>query len=234
MWASRRYVDVERIRRRAGETFDRSFYPAGRPRQLAAIYASGDRTAALNQLDVPTLVIHGRDDTLITPAEGWRPPKRSLGAHLLVADMGHDLPPQLWPLIVSAIVAISESSGTCWVDDLRKRHLSPGYRIVEIAGIGPGPFAAMMLADMGAEVIRGGAGAGDAGPRPDRRTSTSRCGVGATSPSISSIPMASAVLLDLVERADALIEGFRPGVMERLGLGPTSVSPATRSSCTDG
>ena len=47
VWASKRYVDVERIRRRAAESFDRSFYPEGGPRQLAAIYASGDRTAAL-------------------------------------------------------------------------------------------------------------------------------------------------------------------------------------------
>ena len=70
VWASKRYVDVERIRRRAAESFDRSFYPEGGPRQLAAIYASGDRTAALRKLDVPALVIHGHDDTLITPDGG--------------------------------------------------------------------------------------------------------------------------------------------------------------------
>ena len=45
VWASKRYVDLERIRRRAGENFDRSFYPEGGPRQLAAIYATGDRAA---------------------------------------------------------------------------------------------------------------------------------------------------------------------------------------------
>jgi pimeloyl-ACP methyl ester carboxylesterase len=105
VWASKRYVDLERIRRRAAESFDRSFYPAGSPRQLAAIYASGDRTAALNWLDVPTLVIHGRDDTLITPSGGTATAEAIPGAHLLlVADMGHDLPPQLWPLVVSAIL----------------------------------------------------------------------------------------------------------------------------------
>ena len=48
-------------------SFDRAFYPEGAPRQLAAIYASGDRTEALHHVEVPTLVIHGRDDTLITP-----------------------------------------------------------------------------------------------------------------------------------------------------------------------
>ncbi len=47
VWASKRYVDVDRIRRRAGESFDRSFYPEGGPRQLAAIYASGDRTGGI-------------------------------------------------------------------------------------------------------------------------------------------------------------------------------------------
>jgi pimeloyl-ACP methyl ester carboxylesterase len=105
VWASKRYVDLERIRRRAAESFDRSFYPAGSPRQLAAIYASGDRTAGLNQLAVPTLVIHGRDDTLITPGGGMATAEAISGAHLLlVADMGHDLPPQLWPLVVSAIL----------------------------------------------------------------------------------------------------------------------------------
>ena len=108
VWASRRYVDVERIRRRAAESFDRSFYPAGGPRQLAAIYASGDRTAALRDLDVPALVIHGRDDTLITPDGGSATADAIPGAHLLlVADMGHDVPPPLWPLIVSAILGIT-------------------------------------------------------------------------------------------------------------------------------
>jgi pimeloyl-ACP methyl ester carboxylesterase len=105
VWASKRYVDVERIRRRAAESFDRSFYPEGGPRQLAAIYASGDRTAALQRLGVPALVIHGHDDTLITPGGGTATAEAIPGAHLLlVADMGHDLPPPLWPLLVPAIL----------------------------------------------------------------------------------------------------------------------------------
>ena len=108
VWASKRYVDVERIRRRAAESFDRSFYPAGGPRQLAAMHASGDRTAALDDVAVPALVIHGRDDTLITPDGGSATAEAIPGAHfLLVADMGHDLPPPLWPLIVSAIVGVT-------------------------------------------------------------------------------------------------------------------------------
>jgi alpha-methylacyl-CoA racemase len=95
-----------------------------------------------------------------------------------------------------------------------------GYRIIEIAGIGPGPFAAMMLADMGAEVIRVERAQSVRGPAPD----TPHFDVmlrGRRNIAIDlKNPEGVATLLDLVERADALIEGFRPGVMERLGIGP--------------
>jgi pimeloyl-ACP methyl ester carboxylesterase len=106
IWASRRYGDLERIRTRAARAYDRSFYPAGAPRQLAAIYASGDRSAALRELTVPTLVIHGRDDTLISPSGGERTAELIPGANLLLlADMGHDLPEPLWPLVVDAVAS---------------------------------------------------------------------------------------------------------------------------------
>jgi pimeloyl-ACP methyl ester carboxylesterase len=106
IWASKRYGDLERIRARAARAYDRSFYPAGAPRQLAAIYASGDRSAALRELTVPTLVIHGRDDTLISPSGGERTAELIPGANLLLlADMGHDLPEQLWPLVVDAVAS---------------------------------------------------------------------------------------------------------------------------------
>jgi alpha-methylacyl-CoA racemase len=95
-----------------------------------------------------------------------------------------------------------------------------GYRIIEIAGIGPGPFAAMLLADMGAEVIRVERAQSVRGPAPD----TPHFDVmlrGRRNIAIDlKNPEGVATLLDLVERADALIEGFRPGVMERLGVGP--------------
>jgi alpha-methylacyl-CoA racemase len=95
-----------------------------------------------------------------------------------------------------------------------------GYRILEIAGIGPGPFAAMMLADMGAEVVRVERAQSVRGPAPD----TPHYDVmlrGRRNIAIDlKHPDGVATLLDLVERADALIEGFRPGVMERLGVGP--------------
>ncbi len=95
-----------------------------------------------------------------------------------------------------------------------------GYRIIEIAGIGPGPFAAMMLADMGAEVIRVDRAQAVRGPAPDTPyfdvLQRGRRNVALD----LKHPEGVETLLTLVEGADALIEGFRPGVMERLGIGP--------------
>jgi len=95
-----------------------------------------------------------------------------------------------------------------------------GLKILEIAGIGPCPFAAMMLADMGAEVLRI-----DRPPQAEilQRIPAGRDGLrrGRRSVIIDlKNPEGILLALRLVERADALIEGFRPGVMERLGLGP--------------
>jgi alpha-methylacyl-CoA racemase len=92
-----------------------------------------------------------------------------------------------------------------------------GVRIVEFAGIGPGPFACMLLADMGAEVVtldRVGA----------RKNLKSVAGRGRKVVELDLKDKAAiAQVLDLLANADALIEGFRPGVMERLGLGPDVV-----------
>ncbi|MFF7033378.1 CaiB/BaiF CoA transferase family protein [Streptomyces griseus] len=93
-----------------------------------------------------------------------------------------------------------------------------GVRVVELAGIGPGPFAAMLLADLGADVVRvdrpGGAGLG-IDPAYDLTNRNKRSVL---------LDLKSdegpARVLDLVERADILIEGYRPGVAERLGVGP--------------
>jgi pimeloyl-ACP methyl ester carboxylesterase len=105
VWSSRRHFDIARARERAAAAYDRSFYPQGAPRQLAAIYASGDRTDALRRVTVPTLVIHGLDDTLIDPSGGRRTAELVPGATLVeVADMGHDLPEPVWPELVEAIV----------------------------------------------------------------------------------------------------------------------------------
>jgi alpha-methylacyl-CoA racemase len=93
-----------------------------------------------------------------------------------------------------------------------------GIRVIEIASIGPGPFAAMMLADAGADVIRlerAGAAAG-LGSGSWNHTHRGRPSVGCD----LKHPEGRDLALRLAESADALIEGFRPGVMERLGLGP--------------
>ena len=93
-----------------------------------------------------------------------------------------------------------------------------GCRIVEIAGIGPGPFACMMLADMGADVIRleRATGARGVDAIPGNIGNRSRRSVGVDLKN----PDAGELILRLVEQADALVEGFRAGVAERLGLGP--------------
>ena len=104
VWSSKRYVDLDAMRERAAVDYDRAFHPAGASRQLAAIYASGDRTEGLRDLDVATLVIHGRDDTLITLSGGEATAAAIRGSRLLVlSDMGHDLPRPLWPVFAEAI-----------------------------------------------------------------------------------------------------------------------------------
>ncbi len=94
-----------------------------------------------------------------------------------------------------------------------------GVKILEIAGIGPGPFAAMMLSDMGAEVLRldrpgGGSLRFDTGQFEFLGRGRRTVAVNFKSPD------STALVLDMLEHADGLLEGFRPGVMERLGLGP--------------
>ena len=102
-----------------------------------------------------------------------------------------------------------------------------GIRIIELAGIGPGPFACMMLADHGAEVIRidrpdkveggpGGYARNDVLLRSRRTIAVDL-----------KSPRGIGVVRDLIASADGLIEGFRPGVMERLGLGPDVLLAAT-------
>jgi pimeloyl-ACP methyl ester carboxylesterase len=104
-WASRRYRDVAAIRALAGQSYDRGFYPEGTARQLAAVIVAGSRADGLRALRVPTLVIHGLDDTLVAPSGGERTAALVPDARLLlVEDMGHDRPVPLWPLLCGAIV----------------------------------------------------------------------------------------------------------------------------------
>src|SRR5216684_3307698 len=112
---------------------------------------------------------------------------------------------------------MSSSASQAQASSARASGPLTGIRIVEFAGIGPGPFACMMLADMGAEVVtldRVGA----------RKNLKSVAGRGRKVVELDLKDEAAiAQVLDLLGHADALIEGFRPGVMERLGLGPDLV-----------
>ncbi|MBI3795682.1 MAG: CoA transferase [Deltaproteobacteria bacterium] len=95
-----------------------------------------------------------------------------------------------------------------------------GYKIVEFAGIGPAPMCAMLLSDMGAEVLRiDRAEEANLGIPTDAKYSVLHRGRRSVALDLKH-QEGTAAALKLVERADALIEGFRPGVMERLGLGP--------------
>jgi len=93
-----------------------------------------------------------------------------------------------------------------------------GIRVVEMAGIGPGPFAGMLLSDLGAEVIRVDrpGGGGTLGANPADVTGRGRRSIAVNLKHADGVE----AVLRLVEKADLLIEGFRPGVMERNGLGP--------------
>ncbi|MGI8751668.1 MAG: CaiB/BaiF CoA transferase family protein, partial [Acidimicrobiales bacterium] len=102
-----------------------------------------------------------------------------------------------------------------------------GYRIVELAGIGPGPFAGMMLADMGAEVLRVDRAQAVAADRPVPVIDVLGRGRRSVGIDLKS-PQGRETVLRLVEAADGLIEGFRPGVTERLGLGPDDCAERNR------
>lgn len=105
VWGSKKYWDPAAARELAAQSYDRSYYPEGVARQLAALIASGSRAGGLRDLGVPTLVIHGLDDTLVTPSGGERTAHLVPNARLLLLpDMGHDRPPQLWPQICAAIL----------------------------------------------------------------------------------------------------------------------------------
>jgi pimeloyl-ACP methyl ester carboxylesterase len=97
-------LDEAEIRRRTGLAYDRSNDPVGVARQLVAIAASGDRTAALRGVSVPTLVVHGADDPLVDVSGGQATARAIAGADLAVFDgMGHDLPRGLWAELAGRI-----------------------------------------------------------------------------------------------------------------------------------
>ena len=104
VYHSKKYRSDEFSKTSAARDFDRMYYPQGSTRQLAAVYASGRRTDQLRAIKTPTLVIHGKDDTLISPSGGERTAELIPNAKLvLVDDMGHDMPKPLWGYLVELI-----------------------------------------------------------------------------------------------------------------------------------
>src|SRR3954453_23011962 len=96
--------DEEYVREGAAVAWERGINMAGTGRQLAAVTAAGNRTHRLKRINVPTLVIHGKDDRLIGPSGGKATARAIPGARLLLLDdMGHDLPRPVWPKIIDAI-----------------------------------------------------------------------------------------------------------------------------------
>jgi pimeloyl-ACP methyl ester carboxylesterase len=102
---SKKQFDEDYVREGAALSWDRGINAAGYGRQLAAITADGSRAKGLRRVNVPTLVIHGKDDRLVSPSGGKATAKAIKGAKLLmVDDMGHDLPRPVWQTLIDAIV----------------------------------------------------------------------------------------------------------------------------------
>jgi pimeloyl-ACP methyl ester carboxylesterase len=92
------------LRTTSERSYERGLHPAGTGRQLGAIVASGDRTAALRGITAPTLVIHGTRDRMVSPSGGRATARAIPGARLVMIDgMGHDLPEGAWPQLIEAI-----------------------------------------------------------------------------------------------------------------------------------
>jgi len=96
--------DEQRVRDRAAIAWERDQSSAGTPRQLAAIFRSGDRTRELAQIDVPTLVIHGDRDRMVNPTGGDSTARAIRGARLeTIPGMGHDLPSGVWDRVLDLL-----------------------------------------------------------------------------------------------------------------------------------
>ena len=110
IWGSPEFFDEDRLRADAERSFDRAFTPDGTTRQFFAIRASAPRAHLLREVTVPTLVMHGSADTLITPSGGERTAELIPGARFVLIDgMGHDYPPQLWRRWVDEVTGFIRS-----------------------------------------------------------------------------------------------------------------------------
>ena len=101
--------DEEKHRALAAKAFDRNFYPDGVQRHMLAIMVQGNRKENLSAINVPTLVIHGREDPLFPFEAGKDTAEAITGSELIIIDgMGHSMPPEIWDQISDAIVMNAE------------------------------------------------------------------------------------------------------------------------------
>jgi pimeloyl-ACP methyl ester carboxylesterase len=104
--------DEQRLRANAAEAYDRSHHPAGVARQMFAVWGDGSRTAALANVTVPALVLHGDQDRLIDISGGRRTAEAIPGARFVTLEgMGHDYPPAYWPRIVELVAEHAATAG---------------------------------------------------------------------------------------------------------------------------
>ena len=92
-------------------SYDRSFYPAGFARHVAAIVQDGDRRPRLRTIKTPTLVIHGREDLLVPVAGGIDTAEHIAGSQLEIIDgLGHNLPTEIWPQVIGLMAEHAKRS----------------------------------------------------------------------------------------------------------------------------
>ena len=107
------YFEEDRARRRATRAYDRCYYPRGVGHQLLAVLASGSRDEELRKLDLPTLVVHGTADPLVTPSGGERTAECIQGSELLMLEgMGHDMPTNFWTQIIDGVCRVAARAET--------------------------------------------------------------------------------------------------------------------------
>ena len=101
-------VDEDAIADLAGRSYDRGYHPAGFMRQLAAVMAQPNRTRHLQKLKIPTLVVHGLDDNLVSVSGGMALAKAIPGSRFVgFPGMGHGMPRELWPTVVKEILNLA-------------------------------------------------------------------------------------------------------------------------------
>jgi pimeloyl-ACP methyl ester carboxylesterase len=111
LWASPSWFDEDATRAGFVASYERAYHPTGPIRQFDAMLRSGSREDALVSLEVPTLVVHGTIDPLVSPDGGERTAELVPDAELLLIEgLGHDLPMEVWPRLISAVTALAARS----------------------------------------------------------------------------------------------------------------------------